>query len=177
MPSLPREAAGTRRDDDVGYRGKQHRSACSPIRAPRRCRASHWSPRLIGTALQSLERVLHTASAVDHAHLVAGHDTPVLTARLALAVPVYPLFAMAIIGLIVVTGRDRSLGSGWIGWLGIAGALGHGAAAPLAIVLGVPWARMLFPLIVLLALWFVLAGIWPLRSAARYRQNMNPVGV
>src|ERR1041385_6649289 len=33
----------------------------------------------IGTALQTVEMALHTAAAVDHANLVAGKATPVLT--------------------------------------------------------------------------------------------------
>lgn len=130
----------------------------------------------IGTALQAVEMVLHTASAVDHANLVAGHHTPILTTHLGLAIAVYPLFALAIIGLIIATIRDHSLGSPWIGWLGIIGALGHGAAAPLVIALGIPWAPMLFPLIMFLALWFILAGVWPARSVALHSPSPDPVG-
>jgi len=120
----------------------------------------------IGTALQAIEMAFHTAATVDHAHLVAGHHTPVLTTHLWLAVGVYPIFAVAVIGFIIATARDRSLSSRWIAWLGIAGALGHGVAAPLAVLLHSPWAPLLFPLLMLLALWFVLAGVWPSRSMA-----------
>jgi len=114
--------------------------------------------------------VLHTASAVDHANLVAGHHTPVLTTHLWLAVGVYPFFALTTIGFIIATAREHSLGSHWIGWLGIAGALGHGAAAPLAIAFQIPWARALFPVIVILALWMILAGVWPSRPRVHHRQ-------
>ncbi len=89
---------------------------------------------MIGTALQVIEMVMHTVSVVDHANLVAGRATPVLTTHLGLAVVFYPIFAVTIVGLILAGMRDRSLGSPWIGWLGILGVAAHGAAAPLVIL-------------------------------------------
>lgn len=115
----------------------------------------------IGTALQAIEMVLHTAATVDHANLVAGRHTPVLTTHLSLAVFLYPIFGLAMIGLIIASAGDNTLGSRWIAWIGIIGALGHGAAAPLVVGFDKLWARSLFPLIVLLALWFLLVGCWP----------------
>jgi hypothetical protein len=106
----------------------------------------------IGTALQAVEMAFHTAASVDHANLMAGRATPVLTTHLWLSVVLYPVFALTVIGLIVAGVRDRALGSPWIAWLGILGALAHGAAAPLVILFEVPWARILFPFLVLLAL-------------------------
>lgn len=120
----------------------------------------------VGTALQAVEMAFHTAAAVDHANLVAGSSTPVLTAHLWLSVVFYPLFGATIIGLILAAARDRAMGSPWISWLGILGALAHGAAAPLVIVFEVPYARLLFPCVLLLALWLLLAGLWPVRLTA-----------
>jgi nitrate reductase NapE component len=122
---------------------------------------------VIGTALQVVEMVMHTVSVVDHANLVAGRATPVLSTHLGLAVVFYPIFAATIVGLILAGMRDRSLGSPWIGWLGILGAVAHGAAAPLVILFKIDWARNLFPGVAVLALWLLLAALWPSRSKAQ----------
>jgi len=116
---------------------------------------------LFCTAVQALEMALHTAATVDRDALVAGGATPVLTLHLPLSVVAYPLFALGMIGLIVSGAQERRLGSRWIAWLGIAGALGHGVAAPLTILFQVSWAPLLFPALMLLALWLLLAGFWP----------------
>lgn len=121
---------------------------------------------MIGTALQALEMVFHTAAVVDHANLVAGRGTPVLTTHLWMAIVLYPIFGLTVAGLIVATARDRTLGSPWIAWLGIVGALAHGAAAPLVVQFEVQWARILFPMVMLLALWMLLAAFWPRRLKA-----------
>jgi hypothetical protein len=39
-----------------------------------------------------------------------------------------------------------------------------GLAAPLAILTKLEWPRMLFPLVLLLALWMILAAAWPVRA-------------
>ena len=124
----------------------------------------------VATALQAVEMAFHTAAFVDHANLVAGRATPVLTTHLWLAVVLYPVFGLAVVGLIVAATRDRALGSPWIAWLGILGALAHGAAAPLTILTAIPWARMLFPFLILLALWLLLAALWPLRTREERRR-------
>ncbi len=118
----------------------------------------------IGTVLQTIEMALHTAAAVDYTNLVAGRATPVLTPHLFLQALISPIFAATIIGLIVVAAHERTLGSWWIAWLGIVGAVAHGASAPLVIWLDVPGAAILFPLLMLVALWSLLAGLWPLRA-------------
>jgi len=128
---------------------------------------------VVGTALQAVEMAFHTAAAVDHANLVAGRATPVLATHSWLAVVLYPIFAVTIVGLIVAAARDRALGPPWIAWLGILGAVAHGAAAPLVVVLHLRWAQILFPLFMLLALWLLLAGLWPLRSAAQRRPGKD----
>lgn len=129
---------------------------------------------VIGTALQALEMAFHTASSIDHANLMAGRATPVLTIHLWLAVVLYPVFAVTIVGLILAGSRDRALGSPWIAWLGILGAVAHGAAAPLVILLKIPQAAILFPLLLLLALWLLLAAVWPVRATAAGRVESTP---
>jgi hypothetical protein len=125
-------------------------------------RAVRWAS--IGGAIQVVEMVLHTWAAADHANLMAGRATPILSTHLALAVVAYPLFAIAMIVFIIVTTRERALGSPVIAWLGVVGAIGHGLAAPLTVLTTLAWARRLFPLLILLALWMILTALWPRRA-------------
>ena len=118
---------------------------------------------IAGTALQAVEMALHTAAVLDHANLMAGRATPILSTHLALAVVAYPVFAASIIGFIVASARERAMGSPWIAWIGVLGALGHGIAAPLAVLTGIPWARSLFPAVIGLAIWLILGALWPRR--------------
>lgn len=67
----------------------------------------------------------------------------------------------------VAAARDRAMASPWIAWIGVLGATAHGLAAPLVVLFGIEQARVLFPMVVLLALWFVLAAVWPLRAVER----------
>ena len=121
---------------------------------------------IIGTALQAVEMIFHTAAVVDHGNLLAGHSTPILSTHFVLSLFVHPLFAIGVIGLIIAGVRDRSLGSPWIAWLGILGATAH-ALAPLAvIVLKIPGANILFAMLMFLALWYLLAAFWPSRKPA-----------
>ncbi|HST58701.1 MAG TPA: hypothetical protein VLK84_08440 [Longimicrobium sp.] len=129
---------------------------------------------IAATTLQALEMVLHTAAVVDGAHLVAGHATPVLSTHLALSVVVYPLFGAGMIGLILAGARERSVGSAWIAWLGLIGATAHGLAAPLVVLSGDVRFAILFPGIVLLALWLVLAALWPARASAGAPHHASP---
>ncbi len=59
--------------------------------------------------------------------------------------------------------RARAIGSVWMAWIGVLGALSHGLAAILVAGLGLLQFRVLFPGVVLLALWLVLAALWPRR--------------
>jgi hypothetical protein len=129
---------------------------------------------IIGTVLQTIEMAMHTAAVVDHDHLVAGQSTPVLTTHLWLAVFFYPIFALSIIGFIIAGMRDKVIGSPWIGWLGIVGALAHGAAPPLVVALKIQGAAILFRFLILLALWLILTGLWPLR--ARVNESIEATG-
>lgn len=129
---------------------------------------------IVLAVLETFEMGLHTMAYVDAGALPRGAramqgglSTPVLTIHLWLATLVYTPFAIALIGLIWIGQRERSLGSPWIGWVGIIGAAAHGAVMWLVIVLNVPGAGILFPIGALsLSLWFVLAGVWPTRQPA-----------
>jgi len=119
----------------------------------------------MATAVQAIEMFLHAMAFVDLQRLQAGRVTPVLTTHLSLAVIAYPLFAAAVIALIVAGARRRVLGSPWIAWIGILGVAAHGAAAPLTVVFDVSWAPLLFPGLAVLAVWLVLAAAWPSENA------------
>jgi len=125
---------------------------------------------IVLAVLETIEMGLHTMAYVDADALTPGAleggvSTPVLTVHLWLATLVYTPFAMALIGLIWTGQRERSLGSPWIGWLGITGAAAHGSVMWLAIVLRIPGTGILFPIAALaISLWFVLAGAWPTRT-------------
>lgn len=125
------------------------------------------------TALQTFEAVMHTWAGVDAANLAAGRSTPVLTTHLYLAIAIYPVFGAAIIGFIIAAMRERAVGSPWIGWLGIIGAAAHGLSAPLTLVFEIPWAPILFPMVMFLAFWMVLAAAWPARASAH--DGLKPV--
>ena len=126
---------------------------------------------IVLAVLELIEMGLHTAAFVDaadlaHGELHGGWSTPVLTIHIWFSILVYTPFAVALIGLIWTAQRDRSLGSPWIGWLGIIGAAAHGLVMWLAIVLQVPGTGILFPIAALAtSLWFVLAGLWPTKSS------------
>ena len=119
---------------------------------------------LVGTTLQIVEMVLHTAAVVDHGNLVAGAATPVLTTHLAASVAFYPAFSAPVIGLIVVAARDGILGSSWISWIGVVGLAANGMA-PALVLSGVEDARYLFRLLLLFAVWLILSSVWGVRRA------------
>ena len=121
---------------------------------------------VLASAAQTIDMALHTMAYVDLSALVAGQSTPVLTTHLALTAVIYPIFGVLLAGFIVVAGRERALGSNWIGWIGVLGCAGHGIAGPGTVVFNLPWARLLFPAIVLVALWAILAGAWPRGATA-----------
>ena len=135
--------------------------------APQPARTAWWLRFAIAaTALQSFEMVLHTVSVVDGGNLAAGHATPVLSTHLALAVVMYPLFGAAMVGFILAAARERAAGSVWIAWLGVIGAAAHGLSAPIVILSGDTRFAILFPMLMLLALWLVIAAFLPARAAA-----------
>jgi hypothetical protein len=122
----------------------------------------------LASTLQTVEMVFHTAAVVDHGNLVAGRATPVLTTHLWLTAILYPIFGLAIAVLIATAARERTLGSPWIAWIGILGALAHGAAGLLVAGFDMLEARWLFPLVTLLALWAIAAALWPSKPRTEY---------
>jgi hypothetical protein len=121
---------------------------------------------IVGCVLQSIEMIFHTAAMVDHHNLVTGAPTPILTTHLWMTSILYPVFGLTMTAFIVSAASSRQLGGWWIAWLGIAGALAHGAAGPLVVIWNIEGARILFPMVMFLALWCTLAACWPGRLAA-----------
>ena len=120
---------------------------------------------LVGTGLQIVEMVLHTASVVDQGNLAAGAATPVLTTHLVATLVFYPAFSATVVGLIIAGAKDGVLGSPWISWLGVGGLVANGIA-PVLGFLGVDNARLLFRLLMLFAVWLILSSVWGLRRTA-----------
>jgi hypothetical protein len=120
-------------------------------------------------ALEALEMAVHTAASVDAANLVAGHATPVLSTHLVMALLIYPVFGTVMAVLMIKGMRERAVGSPWIVWLGLIGAVTHALVMPLVYVFEVWWAPILFPMILGLGLWLVLSALWPPRAAALAR--------
>jgi hypothetical protein len=119
----------------------------------------------VATAGQVVEMVVHTAAVVDRHAMAAGGHAPVVSAHLAMAVVLYPLFGVATAGLIVAGARDRTLGAWWIAPLGLVGVLAHGFAPPLTLWVDDRF-RILFPGVALFAVWMALAALWPRRLPA-----------
>lgn len=119
---------------------------------------------IAGTILQTIEMVFHTWAMVDHANLLAGASTPILTTHLTLAVVAYPVFAITVSGFIIAAVRDRVLGTMWLAPVGIIGLLAHGLAAPLVVTFEIEAARVLFPMVMLVALWMVVVAAMPQRN-------------
>ncbi len=122
---------------------------------------------VVALALESAEMAIHTISNVDAAALAAGDPTPVLTTHLWLATIVYPFFGFVLGGLVLTGARTRALASPWVLPIGMAGALAHGIVMPLVLLLQMDGAAILFPIAAIcISLWFVLAGVWPIRRSA-----------
>lgn len=119
-----------------------------------------------GTALMILEMVVHTAAMVDAGHLAAGHATPVLSTHLVMSVLFYPAFTIGIVPFMIAAARRRALGSPVFAWIGVLGAIANGLAPVLVVAFGWIEARILFPFVIGVALWMVLAALWPARAAA-----------
>ena len=120
-------------------------------------------------ALETLEMTVHASAFMDTAAAPAvlrevSTATPLLFTHLWMATFIGPVSGIVLIALIWVGMRERSLGSPWIGWIGMFGAAAHAAVMPLLFVMGILEAGILFPMVVFLALWFILAGVWPRRK-------------
>ena len=116
---------------------------------------------IVATALETVEMAVHTAAMVDAPHLAAGHATPVLTTHLAMSVLIYPLFGIATAAFFINGMRERAIGSPWIVWIGVIGTLANGVAPILVGLLGWQEARILFAFMIGIAIWLLLAALWP----------------
>jgi hypothetical protein len=129
---------------------------------------------IVGTALQALEMAVHTAAMVDAEHLAAGHATPVLTTHLAMSMVFYPLFGVTSAAFFVKGMRERAIGSPWFVWIGVIGTLANGIAPILVGLFGWMEARILFAFMIGIAIWLLLAAVWP--TFARQPQERRTTG-
>lgn len=114
----------------------------------------------LGALLQCAAMTVHTAGVLDRVNLESGTPTPLLSMHRWLSIIIHPVFGLTMVGLIVAGARQRVLGSVWIAWIGIAGALGLGAANPLGFA-GIEWAGRLYFLLAFLVGWLILTALWP----------------
>ena len=121
---------------------------------------------IVVTALQAIEMAVHAAAYVDLQNLLAGRSTPVLSTHLMMTVIIYPIFGVLMSGFIIVAARERALGALWMGWIGVIGALAHGAAGLLVVGFNSEVARLGFPLIMLVMIWALIAALMPRRALA-----------
>jgi hypothetical protein len=63
--------------------------------------------------------------------------------------------------------RERAIGSPWIVWIGIIGTLANGIAPILVGGFGWMEARILFAFMIGVAMWLLLAAVWPSSLRAR----------
>ena len=131
---------------------------------------------IAGTVLMTIEMIFHTAAMVDAGHLAAGHATTVLTTHLAMAVLFYPIFG-ATSALFFFKGmRERAIGSVFYSWIGIAGTIANGLA-PVLVLSGFEQARILFPFMIGIAIYLVLAAVTPAYRPIAIRPSaMAPSG-
>ena len=120
---------------------------------------------IAGTVLQTVEMAVHTAAMVDAANLAAGHATPVLTTHLTMSMVFYPLFGITTAVFFIKGMRERAIGSPWIVAIGVIGTIANGMAPILVGLVGWTEARILFAFMVGIAIWLLLAALWP--TAAR----------
>ena len=57
--------------------------------------------------------------------------------------------------------RERAIGSPWIVWIGVVGTVANGIAPILVGLVGWAEARILFGFMVGIAIWLLLAAVWP----------------
>lgn len=116
---------------------------------------------IIVSAIQTVDYVFHTMAYVDAEALAAGGSTPILTIHMWMTAIIYPIYAFGMIGMIWAAQKNRVIGTTWIGWLGMLGAASHGIAGVFVAGFGVSELRILFPMLMLLALWHIIAGFMP----------------
>jgi len=127
---------------------------------------------IAGTALQTVEMAVHTAAMVDAGNLAAGHATPVLTTHLTMSMVFYPLFGITTAAFFIKGMRERAIGSPWIVAIGVIGTVANGIAPILVGLFGWTEARILFAFMVGIAIWLLLAAMWP--AAARRAMAGSP---
>lgn len=132
---------------------------------------------IVGTALQTVEMAVHTAAMVDAGNLAAGRATPVLTTHLAMSVVFYPLFAITSAAFFIKGMRERAIGAPWIVWIGVIGTVANGIAPILVGLFGWMEARILFAFMIGIAIWLLLAAVWPTSARSGYGGQARGAGV
>jgi hypothetical protein len=131
---------------------------------------------IAGTVLQTIEMAVHTAAMVDAPHLAAGHATPILSTHLVMALLFYPIFGAATAIFFIKGMRERVVGSPWFAWIGIIGTIANGMAPVLVGGFGWMQARILFPFMIGIAVYLILAAVWPTarQAAAAPARRADP---
>jgi len=147
-----------------GLLGLRHRHPDLPDGAHRAARAA-----TLGALLWTVESVPHLGAATESAAAADGRATPILFTHMVLSLVAYPLVGLSVAALAVLAG----------------GRLAHPGFAVLAVPGGLAWSlapwlvgplrlesfAVLFPLGILMALWFVGVGV---RELGRRRVAAGP---
>jgi hypothetical protein len=130
---------------------------------------------LFGTALLSVEMAVHTIAYVD-AEAARQYNTileaalafggVVLSIHLWLSLVAYTIYGVTLVGFILTNQKAHAIGSPWIGWIGVIGGVSQASVMPLIMFSPLEGTGKLFPIAALtMSLWFVLAGLWPVRRS------------
>lgn len=161
IPSHAFIVAGT-----IGFMIGLFALARSPMPLPTAARRAAWVA-AVGAVLLSIEGVFHLAAFADQDAALAGAATPILSTHMAMSLIVYPLFTFAVAALAVLSGR--TLTHPVVGIIGAFAAVAFGVAPALVGLAGIEALAVLFPIGgILMALWFIVAGVTTLvRGSAR----------
>ncbi|HEX2080287.1 MAG TPA: hypothetical protein VHG08_21475 [Longimicrobium sp.] len=133
---------------------------------------------LFAAVLTCVEMAFHTAAVLDLERLRAGQATPILTIHLWLTAVANPLLGLALAGVAIHGARLGRLGSWWIAWMPVLGGAAFGFAGTYVVLTHDQRVSPLFAVgSALMALWLLLAAVWPVRAPAPARaQVLQPAG-
>ena len=112
---------------------------------------------VIAAVLWAVESLPHLAAATESAAAAAGQPTPILMSHQLLALLAYPLVGLSVAALAVLGGRQ--LAHPGFAALAVIGGLAWGVAPWAVGPLGIERLGLLFPVGMLMALWFVAVGV------------------
>jgi hypothetical protein len=132
----------------------------------------------LAVGLAVVEMAFHTAAVLDLGRLRAGSATPILSTHLLLAATVNPLMGIALAGVALHGARLHRLGSIWIAWMVVLGGAMFGLASTYVVVTHDQRVSPFFAIgSSLMALWFILAALWPVRGAPAAADDAQQSGV